>query len=270
MSDEGSRRITLDHVPEVARIAWARLRDALKEILGDDLAALWAHGGTIASAGQLYAGDLDTHVILARRPDEEMARHLDEAQDAIARELGVELDTWYILAQGARRSVPPRHAFREGRRDTSWALHRAHWLAGRYLLLHGPEPAEIVPAPTWAEIEPELSRELEHIERHVLEGDTDPREATYAILNTSRILHTLEAGDAAISKREAGRWALEHLPDRWQPALHAAMRAHAGQATAEDVSILASEMAAFVALARERLPTLDQPSADGLPRWSGY
>ena len=36
-------------------------------------------------------------------------------------------------------------------RDKAWALHRAQWLAGHCVVLHGPEPADIVSAPTWAE-----------------------------------------------------------------------------------------------------------------------
>ena len=92
-----------------------------------------------------------------------------------------------------------------------------------------------------------------------------PYEATYAILDGSRILRALETGDVAISKRAGGEWAHEHLPERWQPALRAAVLAYGGQATAEDVELLASEMAPFVAMVRERLPTSRTQQA----RWSG-
>jgi hypothetical protein len=182
----------------------------------------------------------------------------------------VEWDNWYVLAEEARRPEAPRHAFRERRRDTAWAVSRAHWLAGRYVHLYGAEPAEIVPAPTWAELEADLSRELEHIERHVLEGDTDPHEATYALLNGSRVLHSLETGDVAISKRAAGDWALRHLPVRWHPVLRAAARAYDRHATPRDTTLLATEMAPFVAMVRERLPVSDEPTPEPRPRWSGY
>jgi len=109
------------------------------------------------------------------------------------------------------------------------------------------------------------------MERHIVEGDTDPHEATYAILNGSRILHSIETEDVAISKREAGAWALEHLPALWHAALRAATRAYSGQATSEDIVLLATEMAPFVAMVRERLPaTLDEPAPKGLPWLSGY
>jgi hypothetical protein len=243
------------------------LRDAHSSILGDDLVAIWAYGGTTSVEDPPHPGDLDTYVILARRPDDATARKIEEAQDAIARDRGVEWDAWYVVADDARRSEQPRHALRPDRLDTSWAINRAHWLAGRFAMIHGAEPEEIVAAPTWAELDSELSRELEHIERHVVERDTDPYEATYAFLNGSRILHALETGNVAISKRAAGTWALEHLPARWHPALHAATHAYEGQATPDDVKLLAAEMAPFVAFVRERLPA-DRPAHEP-PRWSG-
>jgi hypothetical protein len=263
--------VPLEQLGETARTAWLSLRDELTTILGEDLVAIWAYGGTTAVGDAPRTGaDLDTYVILARQPDEETAQRIEATQDAIARELGVEWDSWYVLATDARRPEPPRHVFHADRRDTSWAINRAQWLAGRYALVHGLEPVEIVASPTWAEVEPELSRELEHIERHAAEGDTDPFEATYAILNGSRILHALETGSVAISKRAAGNWALEHLPDRWHAVLRAATRAYDGHGTTDDVQLLAAEMAPFVAFVRDRLPALAGRPADELPRWSGY
>jgi hypothetical protein len=271
MRDQRSSRITLDDVADAARRAWNRLRDELRAILGDDLVAMWAHGGTIAAGRQPRAADLDTYVIVNRRPDEVTAQKIEAAHDAIAQEQSVEWDVWYVLADDARRSDAPRHAYREGRRDTSWAINRAHWLAGRYVNLFGQEPAEIVPAPTRPELDVDLRRELEHMERHVAEGETDPYEATYAILNGSRILHSIETENVAISKREAGAWALEHLPSRWHATLRAAARAYSSQATSKDIALLATEMAPFVAMVRERLPAAaGEPAAKGLPRWSGY
>jgi hypothetical protein len=164
-------------------------------------------------------GDLDTYAVVDRQPNEGTVPRIEEAHATIAREDGVDWDAWYVLADDSRRSEIPRHAFRPGRRDTSWAIHRAHWLAGRYVHLYGREPGVIVPAPTWAELEVDLRRELEHLERHVAEGDNDPFEATYAIFNGSRILHAVETGNVVISKRSAGAWSLEHLPGRWHAAI---------------------------------------------------
>ena len=98
-----------------------------------------------------------------------------------------------------------------------------------------------------------LEAEMDHLERHVEAGDTDPYEATYAFLNGSRIIRAIETWNVVISKREAGPWGLEHLPDRWHPALEAALRAYDRRATDDDEALLAREMAPFVAMVRERL-----------------
>ena len=262
--------IALEKVPLAARAAWLALRDELNGILRDDLVAIWAYGGTIAVGDPAHVADLDTYVILSRRPDDATVRAIEAAQDAIAMSHGVEWDTWYVLADAARGADSPRHAWRGERRDTSWAVNRAHWLAGRYSLVHGPEAGYLVKAPTWEELESELSRELEHIERHVVEGDTDPYEATYAILNGSRIIHSVETRSVAISKRAAGAWALEHLPARWHPALNAALRNYDGRPADDDLSLLAAEMAPFVAFVREHLPSAGDRPTETLPRWSGY
>lgn len=262
--------IALDRVPTNARTAWLALRDELRDILRDDFVAMWAYGGTTAVDDPAHAGDLDTYVVLSSQPDEQTVRAIEDAQDAIARAHGVEWDTWYVLADAARSVDPPRHAWRQERRDTAWALNRGHWIAGRYASLHGPDPAELVRAPTPEELERDLSRELEHIERHVVEGDNDPYEATYAMLNGSRILHSVETTSVAISKRAAGAWALEHLPARWHPALSAAVRNYEGRPADGDVALLAEEMAPFVAFVRERMPPNEDRPADTLPRWSGY
>ena len=240
-----------DQIPEPARTAWLRLRDGLHDILGDDFVAMWAHGGTIASARPRQA-DLDTYVVLARRPDAATVQRIESLQDAIEADVGLEWDNWYITADDATQSRPPAHAFRDDRIDQSGAIQRAHWLAGRYWSLHGSAPDGMVPAPTSSEIAADLREELEHLERHVAAGDyTDPYEATYAVLNSCRILHSLETRDVVISKREAGAWALEHLPDRWHPLLHAAMRHYDGEATPDDVQLLAAGMAPFVAMVRD-------------------
>jgi aminoglycoside adenylyltransferase-like protein len=262
--------VPLEQLPEVPRRAWTRLRDELSAILGDDLIAVWAYGGTTAVDGPPRSADLDTYVIVRPSLDTRTAQAIEEVQTAIAGQIGVDWDAWYVLEEDARRPEAPRHAYREDRRDTSWAINRAHWLAGRYALVYGREPAELVPPPTWSELEVDLHRELEHLERHVAEGDTDPYEATYAFLNGSRILRAVETGDVAISKRSAGKWALEHLPVRWHAVLSAAGRAYDGQASSDDADLLANEMAPFVAMVKERLPTAMPQDEAGQPRWSGY
>jgi aminoglycoside adenylyltransferase-like protein len=123
--------------------------------------------------------------------------------------------------------------------------------------------------PTWSELVADLDRELERLEAHVAHGNTDPDEATYAVLNGSRILRALATHDVAISKRVAGVWALEHLPDRWHSTLLAAGRTYDGHARPDDEALLAREMAAFIAMVRERLPTAAPRLEGAEPRRSG-
>ena len=262
--------IPLDAIPSPARDAWRSLRDELRAILGDGLVAMWALGGTTAVDEPSHAGDLDTYVLLRSRPDEATVGRIEAAEAEIGRDCGVEWDSWYVLADDARGTDPPRHAWREASRDTAWALNRAHVLGGRYVALHGPDPTTLVTPPTREELEVDLSRELEHVERHVLEGDSDPFEASYAFLIGSRIIHSVETGSFAISKRAAGVWALEHLPARWHPALESALRSYLGVATDDDVELLAAEMAPFVAFVRERVPLAEGRPAGEPPRWSGH
>jgi len=126
----------------------------------------------------------------------------------------------------------------------------------------------IVVAPTRAELERALDRELEHLERHVYEGDAaDPYEATYAVWNGCRILYTLATGSPVISMRSAGDWALVHLPEERHAAIRAAGRAYDDDASAADDALLARTMAPFVAMVRERLPVTG-PRPPGPPRWS--
>jgi hypothetical protein len=246
------------------------LRQQLLNQVGDDLVALWAHGGATNVDDAPHPGDLDTYVILRRRAGEATVRRIEEAQARIADLHRIEWDAWYVLEADARRSEPPSHAWADGRRDTSWAIHRAHWLAGRCVKLHGASPGDIVSPPTWVELRGELDRELEHIERHVVEGDTDPYEATYAVLTGSRVLHALATRNVVISKPAAGGWALEQLPDRWHAALRAALRTYTGSAAPVDAKLLAAEMAPFVGFVRAQLsPGIDRPP-EALPRWSGY
>ncbi|HXI46523.1 MAG TPA: aminoglycoside adenylyltransferase domain-containing protein, partial [Candidatus Acidoferrales bacterium] len=124
--------------------------------------------------------------------------------------------------------------------------------------------------PTVRAIRADLQRELEHLERHVVEGDAaDPFEATYAIWNGARILHTLATGDPVISKRSAGAWALGHLPARWHPVIQAAGRAYDGRPTDDDRRLLEASMAPFVRLVRRKLPRAKtRGTRRPAPRWS--
>lgn len=272
--------IRMVDLPDVAASASLRLRDELLAILGADLVGAWLHGGTTFADRPALPGDLDICVVIASvAPNERTPRawradpgskpsRIYFAQESIAREYGVVFDTMFLLADEVGGGRLPSSAFERSRRETGWAVYRAHWLAGQFVLLHGRPPEELVAAPTTAELHRALDRELEHFERHVYEGDAgDPYEATYAILNGCRILYAVETGSPVISKRSAGAWGLENLPLRWHGAIHAAGRSYDGAASAEDIETLRVTMAPFVDMVRQRLPrTKWRPP--GPPRWS--
>lgn len=237
-------------LPTTALLTWIRLRDELRAILGDELVALWGYGARATPDPPLRLGDVDAFAVVRRAPPRPLARRIQGAQKAIARDLGTDLDVGYVLTRDAARRALPDDALRAGRRYETWALHRAHWLAGRYVLLHGKTPEEVVPPPTWAELKRGLYLELEHLERHVAAGDDDIYETSYAVLNGSRILYSFANRDVVTSKREAGAWALEHLPDRWHRAIRAALRAYDGEATSTDLRTLRAAMAPFVAMVK--------------------
>jgi len=272
--------IRIADLPDVAAAAGLRLRDELLAVLGGDLVSAWLHGGTTFADRPTRAGDLDFCAVIANvEPDERNPRiwrrdpasrpnRIHAVQEAIAGDLGVELDTLYLLADEVGFGRLPTSAFDESRRETGWAVYRAHWLAGQYVVLHGPAPDELVVAPTTAALRRALDRELEHLERHVYEGDAnDPDEATYAILNGCRILHTLAIDSPVISKHAAGIWGLENLPEHWHDVINAAIRSYDGGASPVDAETLRVTMAPFVAMVGERLPGSRSRPA-GPPRWS--
>ena len=97
-----------------------------------------------------------------------------------------DLDGRIISLEGGRDSEPALHLVRPGLPDKAGALHRAQWLAGHCVVLHGPEPADIVSAPTWAE------------------------HNAYAVLNACRILRSLAEKHVVQSRwpRRNGLWGI--------------------------------------------------------------
>lgn len=246
--------VPIADLPTEAVVAWVRLRDALHSLLGDDLVAVWGCGARAWPDPPKALGDVDSLVIVARPPDPAMGARLRDLKQAVAREAGVDLDLTHVLASDARDVELPLDRVRtDGWRHVTWAFHRAHALAGRYVHVQGARPEELLRAPTWPELERALREEVAHLERHVAAGDDDLYETSYAILNGSRILRSLETRDVVSSKRGAASWALEHLPQHWHAAIRAALRAYDGQATDADHAALREAMAPFVGTVRERM-----------------
>lgn len=245
--------VPVESLPPTARAACERLRDGLAELLGPHLVALWAFGAATFPERPRRLGDVDTYGILARAPGPATVEALKRLHRVVSRDLSVEWDSWFVLEADAGGSAPPAHAFTDGAVDRAWALHRAHWLAGRYVALYGRRPADLVRLPDSKEIEDGLGYELDFMRRLVGEGKDDPGEAAYVVWNACRILMTLELGDPAVSKLASARWALGHLPSAWHPAIEAAGRVYDGAPRPEDAKELAGCLLSMISLVQERM-----------------
>ncbi|HET6874569.1 MAG TPA: aminoglycoside adenylyltransferase domain-containing protein [Acidimicrobiales bacterium] len=272
--------LSLSELPTAAASTADHLHRSLSAILGDDLVAMWVDGGTTFPDRPLVPGDLDVVVVVDRltaderdpdrwspEPDSRPARVV-AAQLSAEAEHQASIDASYLVLGEMGGHERPGDAFFSARRHNRWPVVRAHWLAGQYVHLHGRHPEELVVAPREEDLRRALSREVEHLERHVYEGDAaDPYEATYAMFSGCRVLYTLVTGNPVISKRSAGAWGLGNLPERWHPAIRAAGRSYDGEGSDEDRDLLRKTMPPFFEMVRHRLP-LDEPRPAGqVPRW---
>jgi hypothetical protein len=109
---------------------------------------------------------------------------------------------------------------RPGFRDQSWALHRAHVHAGRFVLTKGPDPRTIVPEPTWAELDEALQAELGFVEEHLVDAPA------FGVLNLCRILYSYETLDVVIGKLQAALWAHAALDVELHETIRGALEAY--------------------------------------------
>jgi hypothetical protein len=212
----------------------------LLDMLGGKLHAICVYGAVTFPETE-HTGDVDFHVILASPPTAAERAALLALHDRLGREfppLGAELDGYYILLEHARRSEPPQHLLFPDLVDDSWALHRAHILSGRVIVLFGPDPKTIYVAPTRRELEEALDGELKYVARHLSQYPA------YCVLNLCRLLYSWEAQDVVTSKAASAVWALERLP-AWRSLIEAAQRSYAHEDTAADRDALLCGVPSF-------------------------
>ena len=248
----GPVTIPLNALSTVVVTACTRLRDGLQDILGDDIVALWVHGASVCPNPPDRLGDVDTHCVLRRPVSGETGARIDGLHRGIELDLGMEFDSWYVLLADALRAEAPTHAFRPGLVDESWALHRAHLLAGRCAVIHGADPQTILARPTWPELESALEHELRYIEEH-LDRLQSAWVASYVVCNCCRIVYSFEMRDVVTSKRESVGWALKVFPARWHHLVRAAARWYERAEEPGDRGLLREEAPAFVAFAKQRI-----------------
>lgn len=222
--------------------------EGLKRILSSKLHGVYVYGASVFPETKA-TGDVDFHVILEGALTDWEKAAIQELHRRMASEyppLGAELDAYYLLLEQSRQSALPTHQLQTEIVDESWALHRAHILAGRCVVLHGPEPSTIFPVPTWPEIEQALAGELAYVEKNI------DRYPDYCILNLCRLMYSYRTGDVVTSKAAAGAWASKQFP-QWQVLIALASQAYAGKSTDEDRETMRAEVKALLVFARKEI-----------------
>jgi hypothetical protein len=236
------------NLPDKIQELCQALLDGLDAALSDKLAGIYLYGAlTFPEGGS--TGDIDFHVILGEPLDAGQKLAVKDLHAALARDyppLGEELDGYYILLEDARRTLPPQHQLLPEIIDNAWALHRAHILAGRCFVLHGPDPQQIFPPATWPELESALYDELDYVKDHLTDYPA------YCVLNLCRLIYSFETKDVVVSKRGAAAWALDAIP-QWRPLIEAARKSYDGRDTMQDREFLKSEVRHLYDFACQRI-----------------
>jgi Domain of unknown function (DUF4111) len=241
--------LTIGDLPAPARSTATALGSELAAALGGQLHALYLYGAVTFPESE-GAGDIDYHAIISGPVTESLRAAYRLARDHLAARPGCDdLDGWVISLEAARGGQPPAHLILPGLHDNAWALHRAHWLAGRCVVLHGQDPAEIVAAPAWSEQRAGLEAELAFLRAE------PPEHGAYAVLNACRIVRSLEDRNVVQSKFGSAAWALDHLSPELGPAISAALDTYRGEATPAGDEKIAAARPAIEALAATALAT---------------
>ena len=231
---------SFEDLPQDIQAVCTTLMEGLKAALGSNLYGIYLYGAMVFPETK-HIHDIDCHAIL-KRP---LTAHENEEVRQLHKELadeypviGDDLDGWYILLDDAQQASPPRHQVYPDLFDNSWALHHAHIRAGYCIVLYGPEPEQVFPAPAWSELMTGLESERMYIERHL---SVYP---DYCVLNLCRLLYSYRTNNVVISKQTAAEWALDNFTT-WGPLVEAALRSYAREMNEEDIRLLESETERF-------------------------
>jgi len=225
----------------------------LKAILNEKLYAVFIYGSA-AFPDVLSIVDIDFHVILKSNLTNKERSELEKLHKLLSQRfppLGGELDGYYILLKDARLKSSPKSQMWKRVTDNSWALHREHILAGRYIHLFGSKPEEIYQPTMWLEIENALCGELNYVEKHLKDYPG------YCILNLCRLIYSFKTRDVVISKAKASEWAYKVLPE-WQKLIKLARKSYNHQATLKDKQFLNAEVRKFFEFAERYITKLSK------------
>jgi hypothetical protein len=240
-------------LPQDIQTLCTALRDGLTVVLGSNLYGIYLYGA-IVFPEMKHIHDIDCHVVVkrpltAREKEEVRQLHKELAEEYPV--VGDDLDVWYILLGDTQQQSPPRHQVHTDLFDNSWALHYAHMRAGYCIVLYGPEPEQVFPAPTWPELMAGLEAERIFIEKHLSEYPD------YCVLNLCRLIYSYRTKDVVVSKQTAAEWALDNFTV-WRPLIEAALRSYAGKIDEEDKRLLESETERFYKSACEMTKEIDR------------
>jgi len=234
----------------------AGFRIELVKMLDRTLVGIYLFGSIAFPEFQSRSGDIDFYVLL-RRPLTPIQRNtLDTLHRTLSSRfsLGKELDGFYItLSKASKRRMPTHLIFaangrlHKGGRDDAWALHRQHLHQGACIVLYGPRPKTIVPAPSWDEIERALKIEIRFAKKvvHVY--------PYWTVLNLCRLIYSFENKQVVVSKIQAAKWALRKLPNHWRTLIQSALRVYLKKHKRGDQEMLKRNVDVFFKFALDRI-----------------
>jgi hypothetical protein len=213
----------------------------LKAALSEKLVGVYLYGGWAFPEGNVK-GDIDFHVILKSPLNAKEKSALREFHASIGVKFpllaGEGLDGYYLLLAETRQRMSPRHQLLDGVVDDSWALHCAHIRAGRCMILYGPDPKEIYPAPSWIQLEGALLGEIQYVKKHLADYPA------YAVLNLCRLMYSFKTRDVVISKHAAAQWARNAFPGK-SAYIDTARKAYERCGTGSEKELLISRVMSF-------------------------
>lgn len=222
--------------------------DGLREILKDKLYGVYIYGAA-AFPGTFPLGDIDFHVILKEELTESERSRLEKLHEYLDEKYpptGETFDGYYVLLEDACKKASPQSQMWGRATDDSWALHRAHILAGRQITLYGPEPKEIYPPVDWPEIEDALYGELDYVEKNLL------KYPGYCALNLCRLIYSFETKNVVISKEVASKWAVKNLQG-WEKYIESAVKLYCRRSTTKDEQFVRAKIGEFLKNSKNRI-----------------
>ena len=216
------------------------LLSGLREVLGEELVAVYLYGSFVTGGFDAGVSDLDLVAVTAEDPEridldglERMHADLAAARPEWADRIevvyvGREALASFRTSRGRLAVISPGEPFhvrdeRPGAWLQNWYLIRETGVA-----LSGPPAAEVVPAVTWTEFVSASRRYAEELASRPLD-DASPGSLAYTVLTMCRALFTVRA-QALGSKQEAAAWVRQRMPE-WDGLIAAALRCRLSRGT---------------------------------------